>query len=462
MELLILEHSYRLNEVISRQIYKTQALAALVIKGDGAVDNFQEIAAVIAGDVPALAAFLLAPGGIVVDAYPLEENPAVIGLNFFDELDHDGNREAILARDTGELVMGGPFVLRSGIMGLTGRYPVYIDTGAGSVFWGMVAVSLKFPEALDSVGLSVLEYKGLSYEIWRINPDTNEKQVIATNNEQIGIRASYIERTVNIHHAQWYFRLYPLRSWYQHSETWLLVLGALSISLFVAFVMQTKNTAMLSMSEQIKQNELELANSRISIMISQIRPHFIYNSLVAIKSFCRTDPGLAAETVGEFANYLRHNIDSLSIKEPIIFEKELSHVETYLSIEKKRFGEKLNVIYDISAHNFSLPALTLQPIVENAVCHGITQRRKGGTVTVTAREENEEIVIIVADDGVGFDTGKEPDEDGSIHAGIKNVSSRLAVMVGGKLEIKSEIDKGTVVVITIPKREENHANHSSR
>jgi len=163
MEHLILENNLRIKEVISKQLYKTEGLAALVIQGHGIVESFQEVSEVMAADVPALAAFLLAPGGVVTDAYPYEENISTIGMDFFNEFDHYGNREAILARDSGELVMGGPFILRQGIMGLAGRYPVYIDAGTGSnEFWGLVTVSLKFPEALDGVGLSMLETQGFS------------------------------------------------------------------------------------------------------------------------------------------------------------------------------------------------------------------------------------------------------------------------------------------------------------
>jgi hypothetical protein len=439
LELLILEHTYRLNEVISRQLYRTQALAALVIKGDGAVEDFQEIAAVIAADVPALAAFLLAPGGIVIDAYPLEDNPTVVGLNFLDELDHDGNREAIIARDTGELVMGGPFVLRSGIMGLTGRYPVYMDTGAGSEFWGLVAVSLKFPEALDGAALSMLEYQGLTYELWRINPDTNERQVIATNNENGSPNVSYVERAVYIHHAQWYFRIYPMLSWYQHPETWILFLGALSISLFVAFVMQA-----------VRQKELELTHSKVAIMLTQIQPHFLYNALAAIAQLCKDNPAKAEKATIDFSTYLRGNMESLGDKGLITVEKELLHVKGYLDLEAMIYDDTLHVVYNIESGGFMLPPLTIQPIVENAVKHGVGQKEDGGTVTVSVRETDTDYLVIVSDDGVGFDTSK-PHQDDREHIGVENVRRRLKEQCGGTLVIESEPGIGTTVTMKLPK-----------
>jgi hypothetical protein len=240
IEQLILESCYRINEVVSKQLYKTQALAALVIKGDGTVNNFQGIAAFITEDNPALANVLLAPDGVVTDVYPNDSiHAAVIGLDFFNEVDHPGNKEAIMARDTDELLMAGPFMLRQGIIGLVGRYPVYINTETeGRKFWGLVSVSLKFPEALDGAGLSLLEYQGLSYELWRINPDTLEKQIIASNREHSGSGGAYVERAVNILNAEWFFRIYPAYPWYKYPETWISVIAGILVSLLVATTIQ--------------------------------------------------------------------------------------------------------------------------------------------------------------------------------------------------------------------------------
>jgi LytS/YehU family sensor histidine kinase len=105
--------------------------------------------------------------------------------------------------------------------------------------------------------------------------------------------------------------------------------------------------------------ENELTQSRIAIMLSQIKPHFLYNSLVVIRHLCRENPKLAEETVVEFAQYLRVNLDSLTLKTPVPFEQELGHTQTYLAIEQKRFGSKFKVMYNIKFKDFSLPALTL-------------------------------------------------------------------------------------------------------
>jgi len=202
--------------------------------------------------------------------------------------------------------------------------------------------------------------------------------------------------------------------------------------------------------EQIAELKNELFQSQISIMLSQIQPHFIFNSLTAIKGLCLTNPEMASEAVDEFSSYLRGNLDSLLINKPVQFERELRHVQTYLSLEKKRFGDKLCIICDIKADCFLIPALTLQPIVENAVRHGIIKREEGGTITIRTDETETEAIITVIDDGVGFDANSQKNNE-RIYVGIENVRSRLFAMCGGTLNIHSELDTGTTAVISIPK-----------
>ena len=202
--------------------------------------------------------------------------------------------------------------------------------------------------------------------------------------------------------------------------------------------------------EKISELEGELVQKQISIMLSQIQPHFLYNTLSAIRELCLIDPKTASQTVEDFSIYLRGNLDSLSITNMIPFEKELKHVETYLALEKKRFAHKLNITHDITVRDFSLPALTLQLVVENAVRHGVTKRSKGGTVAVRTEETETGYMITVIDDGVGFDPG-EKKQDGRSRVGIENVRSRLASMCGGTLDIRSKPGDGTTAVITIPK-----------
>ncbi len=203
---------------------------------------------------------------------------------------------------------------------------------------------------------------------------------------------------------------------------------------------------------RLAQREAELSDSRTQIMISQIQPHFLYNSLNSIYQLCGDDPQLARKAIDDFATYLRMNLDSLKKKTPVPFDEELKHIQTYLRMEQMRFGDRLKVEYDIKCTQFCIPALSVQPLVENAVKHGICQRENGGTVTIAAYEEPECYTVVVSDNGVGFDPDR-PIEDDKTHIGIENVAERLQLMSRGELRIDSTPDVGTVATICIPKEE---------
>ena len=198
--------------------------------------------------------------------------------------------------------------------------------------------------------------------------------------------------------------------------------------------------------------EDDLLQSRIAMMCSQIQPHFMANALTAIKMLCVSDPAKAEEAVADFASYLRTNLDAMTKNAIIPLTKELSHIEHYVRLEQMRFGERVKVVYNLEYPAFSVPTLTIQPLVENAVRYGITKKPSGGTVTIHAYETEEAFVVTVEDDGVGFDTKAELSKDRS-HIGIQNVRSRIEAQCEGTLEIESTIGVGTKATVTIPKRE---------
>ena len=157
-----------------------------------------------------------------------------------------------------------------------------------------------------------------------------------------------------------------------------------------------------------QQLQKELYESRVAIMVSQIQPHFLYNSLSSIAMMCTIDPETAQEATVTFADYLRGNMDSLKQKTPVPFTKELEHLKKYLYIEKLRFGKKLNIVYDIQSDAFVLPQLS------------------------------------------GFDT-TEVKNDGRSHIGMDNVRRRIKEMCGGSVRIESKIGEGTVATVVLPK-----------
>ncbi len=209
--------------------------------------------------------------------------------------------------------------------------------------------------------------------------------------------------------------------------------------------------------EQIhyQQMQKELYEARVSIMVSQIQPHFLYNSLTSIAMMCTKDPQLAKKATINFADYLRGNMNSLKEKNPVPFSRELEHLKKYLMLEQMRFGDMLNIEYDIQAEDFVLPQLSVQPLVENAVKHGVGMKEDGGTVTIATRETDKAYEVIVSDDGVGFDTSAPPKNDGRSHVGMENVKQRLKEMCNAEVIIESEPGKGTVSTIRIPKEDNN-------
>lgn len=201
---------------------------------------------------------------------------------------------------------------------------------------------------------------------------------------------------------------------------------------------------------QRQKDRKELMQAQIMVMISQIQPHFLYNALNTIRRLCDVDPQRAREAVDDFSVFLRANMDSLSNHTPIPFEQELRHTQSYLNLEQKRFGEGLRVEYDIQATGFFLPALTLQPIVENAVKHGIRRKGSDGTVTIRSEESSMHFMVTVSDNGAGFDMD-QPMDNQRPHIGIRNVQRRLAMLCGGELAVESEPGCGTIVTMLIPK-----------
>lgn len=201
---------------------------------------------------------------------------------------------------------------------------------------------------------------------------------------------------------------------------------------------------------RLEQQEKELATARIDIMLSQIQPHFLYNSLTAIRRLCDLDPQQAKDTIRDFALFLRANMDSLKSKHPIPFEQELLHVRSYLALEQQRFQDRLTVTYEINVMDFSLPPLTVQPVVENAVRHGVLKRAEGGTITIRTMETDTTYMVMVTDNGVGVPQ-KQKEDDGHSHIGIENVRERLISLCDGTLNIQSTPGIGTTVTITIPK-----------
>ena len=258
-------------------------------------------------------------------------------------------------------------------------------------------------------------------------------------------------------------------------------------------------------SERLQESQLEL-------MMGQIQPHFIFNTLSSIRTLVKIDPDVAYSMLYDFSNYLRANVDNVTNMDGIMFAAEVNHIESYVNIEKVRFGDRLIVEYDILAKDFIVPPLSIQPLVENAIKHGVIKRPEGGTVWLRSFEDEQYYVVEVEDDGLGFSkeaassifsvytenddsVGLESnrvmiaamseimesltllDEEGNPielsgpvkrvdlsgngseqhHSkGLMNIFLRLREMSNAKIEIKSQIDDGTLIRVLFPKDENSN------
>lgn len=221
-------------------------------------------------------------------------------------------------------------------------------------------------------------------------------------------------------------------------------------ALFITIIHAKSAMVMYKGAQQAKELERELEKANMAVMISQIQPHFLYNALNTIKSLIRRDPKTAEKAVIDFSYYLRGNMDSLTHSEPIPFRTELQHIQYYCNIELLRFSDKLKIEYDIEEEHFTVPTLSIQPLVENAIKHGVTKRPEGGTVTISTRKDAQNYVVQVSDDGVGFDPNAALAEDGRSHVGLANIRYRFENMMHAKVTVESTPDVGTTVTVYIP------------
>ena len=198
----------------------------------------------------------------------------------------------------------------------------------------------------------------------------------------------------------------------------------------------------------------ELAQSHMTLLLSQIKPHFLYNTLNSIRTLIRTDPVSADSLVYNFSRFLRNNMQSINADGLIPFTQELEHITSYVKIEETCFP-KLKVVFDIRVRNFFVPPLTIQPLVENAIKHGALKRAVGGCVTISTWENKDSFCIEVCDDGVGFDLEQVlPSSSGH---GLQNIIVRLWQLCGATLQIDTQVGHGCMALVKIPKKRGRNA-----
>lgn len=204
-------------------------------------------------------------------------------------------------------------------------------------------------------------------------------------------------------------------------------------------------------AEKIKEQERQR-------IIHQIDPHFVFNTLGAIRIAAKTNADLAYDMIYDFSKYLRAVFHTLTHRENILFKDEAAHVAAYLNLEKLRFGDNIAFHTDIQTEDFMLPPLSLVPLVDNAIRHGLQRGKRKGVVILRTYQTAAEYIVQVEDDGVGFKTSKYralPADEGAQAGGLQRVRYLVENMTDGSMEIKSFIGIGTIVTLHIPKDEQS-------
>lgn len=255
------------------------------------------------------------------------------------------------------------------------------------------------------------------------------------------------------------FAILPLLTIFIQSFIYGLSLSNFSVLLcalgMFAQAIQENVHMMVEQRDQIARQEIELVEMRNRIALSQIKPHFLYNTLNSIYVLCDLDKEQAKTAVNNLSNYLRGNLGSIESRAPIPFEKELEHTKVYIELEKLRFQDRFDVIYNINATDFTIPALTVQPLAENAIKHGLCKKKRGekGILRISTFDNGDSYSIIIEDNGVGFDMEEYNNQQviPGQHIGLRNVRERIKILENADFSVSSEKGAGTKIEITIPK-----------
>ncbi|WP_461809891.1 histidine kinase [Faecalimonas sp.] len=219
--------------------------------------------------------------------------------------------------------------------------------------------------------------------------------------------------------------------------------------------------AQKNVEKKLEKLKIQLNESRIKISTGQMQPHFLYNSLASIREIVLENPEYASDLIFDFTTHLRACIKSMASEEFTSFSQEIENIKAYVNIEKMRFGDKLQVKYDIQESDFAIVPLSIQPLVENAIRHGIYERGSiGGVVKISSYRDGDEIVIRVEDTGVGFDVDKikwEVQSKERDSAGLQSLIFRFEKLMNAKVKVESIVGEGTEVTVKIPMKGEKNS-----
>ena len=218
--------------------------------------------------------------------------------------------------------------------------------------------------------------------------------------------------------------------------------GIIMLQLIVFFGYQ------YDMERELLRNQIELSENKVALLMEQMHPHFIYNALQQIALLCDEDPAAVKPSIFSFSSYLRKNLEALTNEKMIPFLTEMEHVDAYVELSQILPSRKFELVKDFQITDFYIPALTVQPLVENAIYYGIGMSEEGNVIRLETKLEGGYVVVRVTDDGRGKKTSL-PTQKKHNSVGTKNVITRLKILCDGEY-ILNKSENGSEAIIKIP------------
>ncbi len=347
-------HLRTLSTNINQALSATYALSALVIQGNGDIPDFDKIAGEMLHLYPGVGALQLAPSGIIKKSVPLAGNEKAIGHDLLK--DPTRTKEAFLARSSGKLTLAGPFKLIQGGLGVVGRLPVFLTSSNGERrFWGFTAVLIRFPEILEAAGLPAIVKSGYDYELWRIHPDTGNKQIIASSLKS-GLNRP-VEIPLSLPNGEWILGVTPVSGWHSISAVAFGSLLGLFISLMCAFVMYVLLRQPAMLRQEVAERTRELLENQAVLHESEQKFRLAFENantgmcLVDLSGKLMRVNNKMAEIMGYSKDELEHmTVNSLAVPEDSelnheFIKKAISSAEESSAFEKRYYHKDGHVVW---------------------------------------------------------------------------------------------------------------------